>query len=183
MSSTLELASERRRDQILFDELDARLDLLLAHGDDRFTHVTADPRKMGYLRFLLKHYAKSPHPWADCYKDNFKRFGPKTKGLCGVLKDVIRQNPDWRGKHPGAADIGAPGVAIGEADKGAAPAWGGHHGLSDALDREFGAVDHTEALREATELLITLGENCKNIHRVLIGLDEPPRFAKEAATA
>lgn len=189
----LSTASELRVERLINKELDKRLDLLLAHGDDRFVHVTASPRKMGYLRFLLRHYAKSPTPWRDCYKDNLKRFGSKTPGLCGVLKDLVRQNSHWRhgapkGPHPGHPDAGAPGVAIGEADKWAAPGWGGHHHLSedrplsllDALDLEFGVVDHTETIREVAEVLFAIEESC-DIYRVLIGLDEPPHFDKQEA--
>lgn len=189
----LAVASERRIERLAVEELDKRLDLLLAHGADRFQAVTADPRKMGYLRFLLRHYAKQPHPWKACFKDNFKRFGPKTAGLCGVLKDTIRQNPMWRhgapvGPHPGHPDVGSPGVDIAESDKWASPGWGGHHHLSDdrplslldALDLEFGVVDHTEVIKEVAEVLFAIDESC-DIHRVLIGLDEPPHFEKEAA--
>lgn len=181
--TTLAEAATARKERLLFEELDKRLDLLLAgtgkeSPGDRYHAVTANPRSMGYLRFLLKHYAKSPTPWRDCYKDNFRRFGPKAKGLCGVLKDTIRQHASWRG-HP-ALDVGAPGVAIGEADKGAAPAWGGHHlsderplSLLDELDMEFGVVDHTEALTEAAQIFCAIGEKC-DVYRVLIGLDEAP---------
>ena len=179
----LVLIAEGRRERLLFAEIDKRIDLLLAgvgaeNPTDRYHAVTANPRSMGYLRFLLKHYAKSPTPWRDCYKDNLRRFGPKAKGLCGVLKDTIRQRADWRG-HP-TTDAGAPGVAIGEADKWAAPAWGGHHlaelpCLSVALADAFGEVDE-QAFTDAVDLLIALGESC-NIHRVLIGLDEPPRLS------
>lgn len=182
--------SERLRDE----EIDKRLDLLLAnvtHGEnpgDRYHDVTANPRSMGYLRFLLRYYSRFPHPWTKCVADNFKRFGPKTKGLCGVLKDTLRQNAMWRhghprGPHAGHPDLGAPGVAIGEADKWAAPAWGGHdHHLSedgrplsllDELDLEFGAVDHSEGISGAAEILCALGERC-DVYRVLIGLDEAP---------
>lgn len=175
-------ASTARQESVLFEEMDKRIDLLLAnvsHGEnpgDRYHAVTANPRSMGYLRFLLRHYAKSPTPWRDCFKDNFKRFGPKAKGLCGVLKDSIRGTAMWRG-HP-SRDVGAPGVAIGEADKWASPAWGGHHGLSAppclsvALSQEFGTIDE-DALQEAVNIVIALGERC-DVHRVLVGLDEPP---------
>lgn len=197
MSSASE-ASQRRQDARLFAELDKRLDLLLASSGenpaDRFHAVTADPKKMGYLRFLLKHYAKDPHPWTACYKDNFKRFGPKTAGLCGVLKDTIRQNADWRGKGPQPSDHGAPGVAIGEADAGAAPAWGGHHhdlsedrplSLLDELDLEVGVVDHcASGLDEAIEVFLAIREALpdeRSVHRVLLGLDEAPSFPEVLA--
>ena len=55
-------ASERRQDRLLAEEIDKRLDLLL----ENYQKVTADPRKMGYLRFLLRHYGKDPHPFTKC---------------------------------------------------------------------------------------------------------------------
>jgi hypothetical protein len=168
-------ASERRQERAFDAEMESRLELLLAN----YQRVTANPRSMGYLRFLLKHYAKKAHPWRECYKDNFKRFGPKTAALCGVLKDTIRQQTHWRG-HPGL-DHGAPGVAIGEADKGAAPPFGGRHHMSeqpccllDELNAEFGPRDHRAELQAALELFAEIGERC-DPYRVLIGLDEPPQ--------
>ena len=189
MASVAE-ASDQRRERLWDEELDRRVDLLIVNlaenPSDRYHAVTADPRKMGYLRFLLKHYAKDPHPWAACYRDNLKRFGPRTKGLCGVLKDTIRQNASWRhgapkGPHAGHPDAGAPGVAIGEADRDAAPAWGGHHhmaderplSLLDELDLEFGISDHAAALEDVADLLCALHSHC-NVGRVLLGLDDPP---------
>src|SRR5271166_2052513 len=111
MATSLKEASDHREERMLFSEVDNRINPLLAN----YQRVTANPRSMGYLRFLLRHYAKSPTPWRDCYKDNLKRFGPeKTKGLCGVLKDTIRQTTYWRGKagHSKVPDVGAPGVAV-----------------------------------------------------------------------
>jgi hypothetical protein len=123
MSLETQLAGQRRLEHEREMQLAAGFQTLLAN----YQKVTANPRSMAYLRPLVKHYAKDPHPWHACYKDNFKRFGPKTPALCGVLKDVIRQRTDWRGKGPRPGDTPAdsPGVAIGEADKGAAkPPWG-----------------------------------------------------------
>jgi hypothetical protein len=163
------------RDRILArfdDEIDRRIDLLLSNYND----VTANPRSMGYLRFLLKHYAKKAHPWHECFKDNFKRFGPKTAALCGVLKDTIRQQTHWRG-HDNPKDHGSPGVGIGEADKWAAPAWGGHRlSLDDGCDldvafsEEFG-VDEVPA--EVFEILDALAKRC-NVTHVLLGFEQPP---------
>jgi hypothetical protein len=176
---------EERLERVLAAEIDNRLELLLSN----YQAVTANPRSMGYLRFLLKHYAKSPTPWRDCFKDNLKRFGPgKTEALCGVLKDTIRQTTYWRhghGGHSKVPDTGAPGVAIGEADRGAAPAWGGHRHLSeqrsisllDELDAEFGVTDHTEPVLAAWGIIAKLDEHC-DVYRVLLGLDEPPTIAE-----
>jgi 8-oxo-dGTP pyrophosphatase MutT (NUDIX family) len=182
---TLDSASDQRLERLLSDEIDKRLDLLLAgveNPTDHYHAVTADPRKMGYLRFLLKHYSHDAHPWAACFHDNFKRFGPKTAGLCGVLKDTLRGTADWRGKgYPNHRDHGAPGVVIGEADKGAAPAWGGRRALSegrplsllDELDLEFGVQDHCAQLEGVVEVCLAIQASC-DVHRVLLGLEQPP---------
>lgn len=166
MLDDIKLASEKRREELFMETIDKRIDSLnLAN----FQRVTANPRSMGYLRFLLKHYAKSPTPWRDCYKDNLKRFGPeKTKGVCSVLKDTLRQSTHWRG-HP-AADVGSPGVAIANADAKAAPPWGGHRHLSEThLDMGL-----EMAMPEDLALLFEeLGSRC-DVYRVLIGIDEPP---------
>lgn len=155
-------ASDSRRERLLGGDIDKSLELLL----DNYQRVTANPRSMSYLKGLLKHYAKEEHPWRACYKDNLKRFGPeKTKAVCGVLKDIIRQNPYWRhGPHgkPKIPDSGSPGVGIAEADSRAQ-----HHSESK-LDMGQLAMDEDIAL-----VLEDLSENC-DIFRVLIGLDEPP---------
>lgn len=175
----LDQATLEREQEIIFNEIDRRVDLLLAN----YQAVTSNPRSMGYLRFLLKHYAKKAHPWKECFKDNFKRFGPKTAGLCAVLKDTIRQSTHWRG-HPGE-DHGAPGVAIGDADKNAATAWGGHHlsaedgcPLDQAFMQEFPGVK--EVPGEVFEILFDLGKQC-SVTRVLLGLEEAPHISLEEA--
>jgi hypothetical protein len=174
MLADLKLASEKREQDLLSEEIDKRLDLFLSN----YQRVTANPRSMGYLRFLLKHYAKSPTPWRDCVKDNTKRFGPeRVKGLCGVLKDTIRQTTYWRGKkgHSKVPDVGDPGYAIGEADKGAAPPWGGHgHHLSET-NLDMGEMAMPE---EICLILEDWGKQC-DPYRVLIGLEDPPRPSAE----
>lgn len=163
MISDIKKASINREESIWMNEIDNRIDLLLSN----YQAVTANPRSMGYLRFLLKHYSKFQHPWRQCYKDNLHRFGEKTPALCGVLKDTLRQRTNWRG-HP-STDVGSPGVGIGEADKGAAPPWGGHKHLSeDSFDTGLMAMPEDVAL-----ILEDLSEKC-DVYRVLIGLDEPP---------
>jgi hypothetical protein len=165
MADELKKASQIRQENIFFNEIDNRLDLLLAN----YQRVTANPRSMGYLRFLLRHYAKSATPWRDCYRDNLKRFGPeKTKGICSVLKDTLRQSTHWRG-HP-TADVGSPGVAIADADAKAAPPWGGHKHLSETnLDMGL-----EMAMPEEISLILEdIGSKC-NIHKVLVGLENPP---------
>ena len=169
MTNNLKEASEKRSLELFEEDIDRRIDLLLAN----YQRVTANPRSMGYLRFLLRHYAKSATPWRDCVADNTKRFGPeKVKGLCGVLKDVLRHTTYWIGNegHSKVLDVGAPGVVIGEADKGFAPPWGGHHHLSESN------IDCGEMAMplDVAEILEDLGEKC-DVYRVLIGLDESPQ--------
>lgn len=166
MLDDIKKASQKRQENIFLDEIDSRLDLLLAN----YQRVTANPRTMGYLRFLLRHYAKSPTPWRDCYKDNLKRFGPdKTKGICSVLKDTLRQSTHWRGKN-NPHDVGSPGVAIADADAKAAPPWGGRHHLSETkLDMGI----EMAMPEEICLILEDLGSKC-NIHKVLVGLEDPP---------
>lgn len=166
----LDRANLEREHQEIESEIDRRLDLLLAN----YETVTANPKSMGHLRFLLKHYAKQAHPWKACFKDNFKRFGPKTAGLCGVLKDTIRQSTQWRG-HP-SVDIGSPGVAIGEADAHVLSADGCD--LDRAFMEEFPGT--TEVPAEVFEILLELGKHC-NVTRVLLGLDEAPHIKLEEA--
>ena len=173
MLDDIKLASNKREEALALKEIDKRIDLLLAGS--RYGQVTSNPRSMGYLRFLLRHYAKSPTPWRDCYKDNLKRFGPeRTKGLCGVLKDTIRQTTYWRGKkgHSKVPDVGAPGVAIAYADKGAAnPPW--HGGGTKLLETRIDMGSEMAMPEEIALVLEDLGKSC-NVYRVLVGLDDPP---------
>lgn len=100
--ASLLLAQQEREDRVLTREIDGRLDVLLSHAD-------VSPEARGHLRELLKHYAKMPHPFRACVKDNTKRFGPgRVERVCAVLKDIIRGTTHWRG-HPGE-DHGSPGA-------------------------------------------------------------------------
>lgn len=62
-----------------------------------FKQVTPEAKRR--LRGILKHYATKPHPFRACVKDNRKRFGPATEGICAVVKDLIRGTTKWRGKN------------------------------------------------------------------------------------
>ena len=95
-----ELAEARaRREELLFDAaLDRQLDVLLSAKD-----VGPDARVK--LRKLLSHYAKKPHPFRACVKDNMKRFGPgRTEKVCATLKDIIKGTTRWR---KGGGDVAA----------------------------------------------------------------------------
>lgn len=172
----IKLASEKRKEELFLEDIDNQLNLLLAN----YERVTSNPRSMGYLRFLLRHYAKMAHPWRKCYADNLKRFGPeKTKGLCGVLKDTIRQTTYWRKGshgHSKVPDVGAPGVAIAYGDKGAAnPPW---HGGSDHLSEnniDMGIM----AMPDEIALILEDVFNQCDPFRVFVGLDSAPYPSKE----
>lgn len=58
-----------------------------------------DPEKYGPIRSLIKHYAKKPHPFRTCVRDNRKRFGPRTERICAWIKDQIKGTTYWRGKE------------------------------------------------------------------------------------
>ena len=83
-------AQQDRDDRVLLAEIDSRLDVLLSAKD-------VGPEARSHLRALLAHYAKNPHPFRACVKDNMKRFGPgSTERVCATLKDMIRGTTRWR---------------------------------------------------------------------------------------
>lgn len=96
MTETVEQARERREE--------ARFDAIVdAYIDQRLSQVKLaapiSPQAKFKLRFILRKYAKSPHPFRACVKDNMKRFGPgRTEAVCATLKDTIKGRKDWRGK-------------------------------------------------------------------------------------
>lgn len=71
------------------------LDIAFSNGFSKGT-ANVSPHDMVKLRGLLKYYAKKPHPFRACVKDNRKRFGPRTEAVCAVLKDLIRGTTKWR---------------------------------------------------------------------------------------
>jgi hypothetical protein len=108
------------------------------------------PRARWKLRGILKHYAKKLHPFAACVRDNRKRFGPRTEGVCAVVKDLIRGTTHWRG-HNNPRDKGAAGLA----------------GLSE--DALFSDDDVQEALLddEVADVLYALHSQPGGVERVL----------------
>lgn len=91
------LAQQARDDRLLDEEIGKRLDVLLSAKD-------VGPEARAHLRGILKHYAKDPHPFRACVKDNMKRFGPgRTERVCATLKDIIRGTTKWRNHHDGVA--------------------------------------------------------------------------------
>lgn len=104
LDEQLQLAQESREDEILSDELDLRLDVLLSHSD-----VSPDAR--AHLREILKHYAKNPHPFRACVRDNMKRFGPgQTEKVCATVKDMIKGTHKWRNSGGGALAAASPEI-------------------------------------------------------------------------
>ncbi len=61
-------------------------------------HKLVTPAERAKLAPLLRHYAKSAHPFTQCVAENRKRFGPRTEQVCAVVKDLIRGTTMWRGK-------------------------------------------------------------------------------------
>ena len=99
----LQLARQEREDRLLLADIDQRLDVLLSHAD-------VSPQARGHLRKLLAHYAKSPHPFRACVRDNMKRFGPgRTERVCATVKDMIRGTHKWR-SGDGIAASDAPEI-------------------------------------------------------------------------
>jgi len=98
MTDTALLAAQRARQEVLLSaEIERRLDVLLSAK-------TVGPEARAQLRELLKHYAKSPHPFRACVRDNMKRFGPgRTEKVCATLKDMIRGTTRWRNSDGVAA--------------------------------------------------------------------------------
>ena len=86
--------SQKMRDRRALDE---RIEEILLSAKD----VTPADRKK--LKGLLEYYAKKPHPFTACVRDNRKRFGPGAEAVCATLKDIIRGTTHWRkGGHKSA---------------------------------------------------------------------------------
>jgi phage I-like protein len=84
----------------LVDDSDTEeyLSVALTAQSGGFSKGTANvsPHDVTKLKGLLKFYAKKPHPFTACVKDNRKRFGAHTEQYCAVLKDLIVGNTKWR---------------------------------------------------------------------------------------
>ncbi len=90
-------AQQERDDRILDYDLDQILDRVFSASD-------VGPEARAHLRGILKHYAKNPHPFRACVRDNMKRFGPgRTEKVCATLKDMIRGTTRWRHGEGGMA--------------------------------------------------------------------------------
>lgn len=91
MTDPVLLAAQRAREDVLLENfIDKRVDVL-------FSADTVSPHARQQLSKLLAHYAKKPHPFRACVRDNMKRFGPgRTEKVCATLKDIIRGTTRWR---------------------------------------------------------------------------------------
>lgn len=115
---------DRRFDEILDTAFGRKLDELLASEEANFAlggasaqtgggvkqYQTVGPKARHKLKGILQHYAKDPHPFTSCVRDNRKRFGPDAERVCAVLKDIIRGTTKWRGKN-NPRDMGSAGIA------------------------------------------------------------------------
>lgn len=116
---------DKRHQEQLEASFEAKLDELLAAHEDtmqlalggssgqtggalkQYQKVSPEAKKK--LKGLLAYYAKKPHPFTACVRDNRKRFGPRAEAVCAVLKDIIRGTTRWRG-HPNL-DKGSAGLS------------------------------------------------------------------------
>jgi hypothetical protein len=81
------------------EELDEYFDIAFAMGNTTgFSKGTANvsARDLKKLKPLIKFYAKKPHPFRACVKDNEKRFGALVNKYCAIIKDLIEGNTKWR---------------------------------------------------------------------------------------
>jgi hypothetical protein len=98
---TLEQAREERLDREIDEVIARRL-------SEAKLAAPISPTARVKLRGILKKYARDPHPFRACVKDNMKRFGPgRTEAICATLKDTIKGNKNWRkgGAHVSESDV------------------------------------------------------------------------------
>jgi hypothetical protein len=81
----------RKVDQLRLEAAaDFDLQAVKAAGDVR-------PDARAHLRNLINYYMRKRHPWAECVRDNSRRFGPEgAKRVCAVLKDLGEGTTRWR---------------------------------------------------------------------------------------
>jgi len=97
---TLEQMRQEREDR----EIDKMISDKLAKAN---LAAPISPQARVKLRGILKKYAKDPHPFRACVRDNTKRFGPgRAEAVCATLKDTIKGRKDWRkGAHMAEDDL------------------------------------------------------------------------------
>lgn len=82
----------KTRAQVLAEQADREIDKLIA---DKIASANLaapiSPAARVKLKSILKKYARSPHPFTECVRDNMKRFGPgRTEAVCATLKATIK---------------------------------------------------------------------------------------------
>jgi hypothetical protein len=92
------LSDEEVLEMELDEELADFVQVALSNGFSKGT-ANVSPRDYQKLMPLLKHYAKDPHPFTACVRDNRKRFGPGVNGICAVVKDLIYHSTKWRNRN------------------------------------------------------------------------------------
>jgi hypothetical protein len=93
---TLSEARERRADMLLDELLDRELTYMFADTIAKDPAATA--KAVGPLKNLLKYYAKFPHPFTKCVRDNRKRFPApgQVERICARLVDILKGTTKWR---------------------------------------------------------------------------------------
>lgn len=82
----------KTRAQVLAEHADRALDKLIA---DRMASAKLaapiPPTARVKLKSILKKYARDPHPFTACVRDNMSKYGPgRTEAVCATLKGVIK---------------------------------------------------------------------------------------------
>jgi hypothetical protein len=93
-----ELTTEQIAEMEFDEDLRDYLDVALAMTGFSKGTANVTPADRHKLLPILRHYAKDPHPFTSCVRDNRKRFGPRAEAICAVVKDLIVGNTRWRGK-------------------------------------------------------------------------------------
>lgn len=112
MTETVAEAKARRLEEALNKSIDAHINAKLAKVQ---LAAPISPKARVKLRDILKKYAKDPHPFKACVRDNMKRFGPgRTEAVCATLKDTIKGRKDWRKGASGVKASEGPALIDGE---------------------------------------------------------------------
>lgn len=100
--SDLKIDQARRDEALISASIQAHIERRLSGLELAAPISPSAKRKLGGI---LRKYAKSPHPFRACVRDNIKRFGPgRTEAICATLKDEIRGRKDWRKGGVAASD-------------------------------------------------------------------------------
>ncbi len=124
-----------------------------------------NPKAQHQLKGILKHYAKEPHPFTACVRDNTKRFGKdRAERICATIKDTIWGTTKWRGKHNPAGVGPHPYTAMSE---------GAIVATTDGVD--FDADGYIVISDEVADILTQLSESDLHTLLGLAQLEEDPK--------